>query len=357
MSDTEQAAPGVDASKPSPARMYDYYLGGTANFQVDRDAVSRILELVPEIKDAAWANRGFLQRAVRWMAQHGIRQFIDLGAGMPTQRCTHEAAREIAPDARVLYSDNDPGVIAQGHQLLAGVPEVAVIEADFRHPEQLLSHPLTARLINFQQPAGLLIVAVTQFISDADDPWRLVADYIDALAPGSYMALSAPTGDHMVSWKLDRIVDVYATSAIPVVTVRTKSAIARFFDGLDILPPYRGAQPRLVSTGLWGCEDPDTAESDGSYSFYAAVARKPGAAPLPKPTTAELGIDPGELTWRSSTFGPGAIQVAFAHALGQRWALMRLNDDSSGRVSVFTSFEWDCFLDGAKNGEFDDADL
>lgn len=355
MSDTEQAPPGADASKPSPARMYDRYLGGTANFRADREAVSRILELVPEIKDAAWANRGFLQRAVRWMAQHGIRQFIDLGAGMPTQRCTHEVAREIAPDARVLYSDNDPSVIAHGRQILADVPGVAIVEADFRHPEQLLGHPLAAQLIDVQEPAGLLVLAVTQFISDAEDPWQLVAEYMGRVAPGSYLALSAPTGDHMVTWKLDRIVGVYATSAIPVVTARTKSAIARFFDGLDIVQPYQGARPGLVSTGLWNCEDPETAESEGSHSFYAAIARKPGPGAFPKPTAAELGIDPGTLSWRSSTAGPGAVQVAFAHALGQRWVLMRLGEDPSGRVSVFTGFEWECFLHGAKNGEFDDS--
>src|ERR1019366_10815319 len=126
MSGSEQIPPGVDASRPSPARMYDRYLGGTANFQADRDAVDRILELVPEIRDAAWANRGFLQRAVRWMAERGICQFIDLGAGLPTQRSTHEVAREVRPDARVLYTDNDPGVIAHGHEILAGVPGTAV---------------------------------------------------------------------------------------------------------------------------------------------------------------------------------------------------------------------------------------
>lgn len=357
MNDAEQAPPGVDATRPSPARMYDYYLGGTANFRADREAADRILELVPEIKDAAWANRGFLQRAVRWMAQRGIRQFIDIGAGMPAQRCTHEVARTITPDARVLYSDNDPGVIAHGTEILAGVPDVGIVEADFRRPEQLLSHPQTARLINFQEPAGLLIVAVTQFISDADDPWRLVAHYVDALAPGSYLALSAPTGDHMVSWKIDRILDVYATSTVPVVTARSKSTIARYFDGLEIVPPYQGAQPGLTSTGLWDCEDPETAESDGSHSFYAAVARKPGTSALAKPTAAELGIDPDRLTWRSSTSGPGAIQVAFVMARGQRWVLMQLSDDPARRVSVFTSFEWECFLDGARNGEFDNTGL
>jgi SAM-dependent methyltransferase len=255
--------------------MYDRYLGGTANFQADRDAVDRILDLVPEMRDAAWANRGFLQRAVRWMAERGIRQFVDLGAGLPTQRCTHEVAREIAPDARVLYTDNDPGVIAHGQEILASVPGTAVIEADFRQPGEALSRPETRQLIDFAEPTGLLIIAVTQFIPDADDPWRLVASYLDALAPGSYLALSAPTADRMAAWKVDRILDVYATSTIPLTTPRTKAGIGQFFAGLEIVPPYPGAEPDLTSAGLWDCEDPEAAESDGSRSFYVAVARKP----------------------------------------------------------------------------------
>lgn len=276
MSEAERVPPGVDASRPSPARMYDRYLGGTANFQADRDAVDRILALVPEMRDAAWANRGFLQRVVRWMAERGIRQFIDLGAGLPTQRCTHEVAREILPDARVLYTDNDPGVIAHGHQILAGVPGTAVIEADFRQPGDLLEHPETRRLIGFAAPVGLLIAAVTQFIPDADDPWSLVARYVDALTPGSYLALSAPTADRMAARKIDRILDVYATSTVPLTTARTRAEIERFFTGLEMVPPYEGADPALTSAGLWDCEDPEAAESDGSRSFYVAVARKPG---------------------------------------------------------------------------------
>jgi len=257
--------------------MYDCYLGGTANFQADRDAVDRIVELVPEIRDAAWANRGFLQRAVRWMAERGIRQFIDLGTGLPTQRCTHEVAREVVPDAVVVYTDSDPGVIAHGREILAGVPGTAVIEADFRQPEELLSHPDTGRLIDFAEPAGLLIVAVTQFIPDADDPWSLVARYLDALAPGSYLALSAPTADRMAARKVDRILDVYATSTIPLNIPRTRAEIDRFFTGLEIVPPYAGAEAALTSAGLWDCEDPEAAESDGSRSFFVAVARKPRA--------------------------------------------------------------------------------
>jgi hypothetical protein len=254
--------------------MYDLYLGGTANFRADREAVVRILAEVPEMRDAAWANRGFLQRAVRWMAERGISQFVDLGAGLPTQRCTHEVARQMIPDARVLYTDNDPGVIAHGRAILAGVPGAAVLEADFRQPSRLLSRPETARLIDFTNPVGLLIVALTQFIPDSDDPWGLVADYVDVLAPGSYMALSAPTADHMAAQKVDRIVEVYATSSIPMTTPRTKTEIGRFFQGLEIVTPYQGADPDLVSAGLWDCEDPEAAESDGSRAFYAAVARK-----------------------------------------------------------------------------------
>jgi hypothetical protein len=277
MNGADSVSPGMDISRPSPARMYDCYLGGTANFQADRDAVDRIIELVPEIRDAAWANRGFLQRAVRWMAERGIRQFIDLGAGLPTQRATHEVARDVIPDARVLYTDNDPGVVAHGYQILAEVPGTAVIEADFRKPQELVEHPETMRLIDFAEPTGLLIIAVTQFTATADDPWSLVKRYVDLLAPGSYLALSAPTGDRMAQRKLDRILDVYAASSIPLNVPRTKAEIERFFTGLEIVPPYEGAGRVLTSAGLWDCEDPDAAESDGSRSFYVAVARKPGA--------------------------------------------------------------------------------
>ena len=356
MDDEDRVPPGVDPETPSPARMYDCYLGGTANFRADRDAAGRILELVPEIRDAAWANRGFLQRAVRWMAGRGIDQFIDLGAGMPAQRCTHEAAREVRPAARVLYTDNDPGVIAHGREILAGVEGTAIIQADIRDPRRLLAHPATAALIDLGRPAGLLILAVTQFVPDADDPWGLVARYLEALAPGSYLALSAPTADHMLAGKVERIAEVYATSTAPAATARTRAEIARFFAGLEIVPPFQDAPPDLTSAGLWGCEDSDAAESDGSRSFYVAVGRKPGAAAggaRLKPTVAELGIDIGAVAWRSSSAGAGAIEVAVVPALGTTWVLLRLRDDPDGRISVFSDFEWACFLDGVRNGEFD----
>jgi hypothetical protein len=275
MSDAEQA-PATGAAKPSPAGMYDCYLGGTANSAADRTAVERIMRAIPEIKQVAWANRGFLLRAVGWLAEEcGIRQFIDVGAGLPTQRPTHEAARDAAPDCRVVYSDNDPRVVARGHEILKGATGTAVIRADLRHPRALLDHPQTRRLIDFAEPVGLLMIAVTQFIPDADDPWRLVREHAAALAPGSYLALSAPTADHKVSWRVDRVTDVYATSTIPVNVARTKPQIERFFDGMEIVPPYDGAGREVVHAGLWGAEDPEAADDDGSRWFYAAVARKP----------------------------------------------------------------------------------
>jgi SAM-dependent methyltransferase len=213
---------------------------------------------------------------VTWLAEEcGIRQFIDIGAGLPTQKPTHEVARGIDPHSRVVYADNDPGVVARGHEILKGVAGTAVIEADLRQPRALLDHPETRRLIDFAKPVGLLMIAVTQFVADADDPWRLVREYVGALVPGSYLALSAPTADHKVSWRVDKLADVYATSTIPVNVARTKPEIERFFDGMEIIPPYESAERAVVHVGLWGAEDPELADDDGSRWFYAAVARKP----------------------------------------------------------------------------------
>jgi len=147
----------------------------------------------------------------------------------------------------------------------------------------------------------------------------------------------------------------YAPSTMPSNTPRTRAEIERFFSGLVMVPPYRGAAPRLTSAGLWDCEDPETAESDGSRSFYVGVARKPPSAapPVAKLTVEELRIDVGELVWRRSAEGSGAIEVAFARTGSEKWVLMRLIDDPDRRVSVFSRFEWDCFLDGVRNGEFD----
>jgi hypothetical protein len=269
MSDTDAT------DTPFVAGMYDYYLGGTANSAADRAAVERIRQVLPEIVDVAWANRGFLQRAVRRMAaEWDVRQFIDIGAGLPTQRNTHEVVAEVRPDGRVVYADVDPRVIERGKVLLADVPNTTVILADLREPDAILDHPETKRLIDFSEPVGLLMVAVTQFVLDEHDPWGLTKRYLDALAPGSYLALAAPTGDRQAERITQAVVDVYATTPTPG-TARSKAEIERFFTGLEIVPPYPGAKPEVDHVGVWGAEDPEEADDDGSRWFYAAVGRKP----------------------------------------------------------------------------------
>lgn len=273
MSDIEQAPPGVDITVPSPARMYDYYLGGTDNFEVDRAAADKVKANMPEAGDAAWANRGFLQRSVRWLADHGIRQFIDLGAGLPTMNNTHDAAQDVAPDARVLYVDNDPIVAVHANKLLTDSSGTAFVTADFREPDALFDHEVTRKVIDLDQPVGLLLVAMVHFVPDEDDPYGLIRGYMDRLAPGSYLALSAGTNDRQADRAVGTIRDVYATSTAAV-HMRTREEVTRFFDGLEIVPPHGKAGREVAYIGEWGAEDPDAADSDGSRWAYCGVARK-----------------------------------------------------------------------------------
>jgi hypothetical protein len=215
-------------------------------------------------------------RSVTWMAQQGIRQFIDVGAGFPRQRPTHEVARAVHEDCRVVYTDNDPAVVERGRRMLAGAPGAAVIQADIRQPAALFGHPDTARLIDPAEPTGLLVIAVTQFVPDEDDPWALVAAHMVPLAPGSYLALSAPTADHKAERKVDSVVAEYAGTLGRVNRPRARREFERFFGGLDLLAPYPGAAPGVTYVGLWGCDDPEDADDDASRWFYAAVAVKRG---------------------------------------------------------------------------------
>jgi hypothetical protein len=272
--DEEQAPPGVDPAIPSPARLYDYYLGGTHNYQADRDAAERIRKVLPELTTGAWANRGFHQRAARWIAQRGVTQFIDIGSGLPTVGNTHQAVTKVRADAHVVYVDNDPVVLAHGAELLAGTSTATLIRADLRDPGEVLGHPALRQLIDFSQPTGLLMTWVLHFVSDASDPWRLLTRYLDALAPGSYLALSHVTSHAVPPRTIDLIQEIYR-NATENIYFRPKADIERFFDGLDIVPPYDSAQPTVTHVGLWDCEDPEVADDDGSHWSYCAVARRP----------------------------------------------------------------------------------
>ncbi len=273
MDDAPQVPPGVDPARPSPARVYDYLLGGRHNFEADRAVAEMIKAQAPEIVDAAWANRGFHQRAAKWIAERGIRQFIDIGSGLPTVGNTHQVVRLAAPDARVVYVDNDPMVLAYGTDLLGDDQAAAVILADMRDPGEVLGNPELRRLIDFTEPVGLLATAVLHFVSDASRPGKLISRYMAAFADGSYLALSHTTADQ----KPPRAAAALAKAgqqAAGGTYLRSRDEVRKLFGGLALVPPYEGAEPDITWVGMWNCDDPVLAESDGSRWLYCGVARK-----------------------------------------------------------------------------------
>lgn len=275
MGDAGQVPEGVDVTRPSAARLYDYGLGGASNFEVDRVAAERLRLVMPELADAAWANRAFHQRAARWIAARGIRQFIDIGCGLPTSCNTHQVlVLESIPDARVVYADIDPMVAAHADGLLTDRRSTRLVTADLREPGTLLTHPDLRALIDFGQPTGLLMSAVLHFVADTSDPWGLVRRYLTALAPGSYLALSHVTCEKLPPGMVQAMRETYAP-ATEQIYPRSMAEVERFFAGLDLVEPYPGAGPVLCHLGLWGADDPATADSDGSRIMYCGVARRP----------------------------------------------------------------------------------
>lgn len=270
----QTAVPGVDPAVPSPARLYDYYLGGTHNFEADRALAEQLRAQIPDMVDAVLANRGFHVRAASWMARHGIQQFLDIGSGLPTANNTHEAVQALHPAARVVYVDNDPIVGAYANALLADNGSTALVVADMRDPEAVLASPVLHGLLDLRAPVGLLMSAVLHFVPDEGDPWGLVARYVGAIAPGSYLGLSHGTLDRMPPDQIQAGRDGYARSSANVY-MRSETDIRRFFDGLELQPPRPGAEPDITFAGLWGAEDLQAADSDGSRAIYCGVARKP----------------------------------------------------------------------------------
>jgi hypothetical protein len=257
----EQVPSAVSASIPNVARVYDYMLGGKDNFPADREAAEQILVAFPEAREGVRQNRAFLRRVVEHLARDvGIRQFLDIGTGLPTQQNVHQVAHAVAPDARVVYVDNDPIVCVHGRVLLADTDTVAMVEADLRQPEQILTDPATLRQIDFSQPVALLLVAILHFISDEDDPFGAVARLRDALAPGSYLVISHMLDAEQRRDDADQLRRVYSRASTGVVP-RTREQIMRFFEGFELIDDDKLIPPKLAErfSGLgWG-----------------AVARKP----------------------------------------------------------------------------------
>ena len=273
MDDAPQVPPGVDPARPSPARVYDYLLGGRNNFESDRAVAEMIKARAPEMVDAAWANRGFHQRAAKWIAEQGVRQFIDIGSGLPTVGNTHQVVRLTAPDARVAYVDNDPMVLAYGTALLGDDEAAAVILADMRDPEAVLGNPELRALIDFTEPVGLLATAVLHFVSDASRPGELISRYMAALAGGSYLALSHTTADQKPPQAAEALAEA-GQRAAGGTFLRSRDEVRKLFGGLQLVPPYEGAEPDVTWVGMWNCDDPALAESDGSRWLYCGVAKK-----------------------------------------------------------------------------------
>jgi hypothetical protein len=266
--------PGVDPTRPSPVRVYDYFLGGTHNFPADQEVAERLKATVPDVVDAMLANRGFHGRAATWIARQGVSQFIDIGAGLPTMNNTHEAVRRVQPDARVAYVDSDPMVAFCSDQLLTPAGTTTLVTADWRDPGAVLGDPGLRRLIDLARPAGVLMTTVPGFAADEEDPWGLVARYMEAVAPGSYLALSHGTYDmippNMVLAGRAALANVGET-----VHLRSRAEVERFFDGLELVRPYAGADRVLTYAGLWGAEDIEAADTEGSRGIYCGVARRP----------------------------------------------------------------------------------
>lgn len=263
------AASEIDTSKPHPARMYDAYLGGKDNYPADREAVRQILRDYPEVRPSALANRAFLQRAVRFLAaEAGIRQFIDIGTGIPSAGNVHDVAGEAAPGARVVYVDNDPIVNVHANALLTGSGTTGIVLADLRDPGAIMAHPKVRGLIDFTEPVALLLVAILHFITDEEDPAGIVATLRDALPDGSYLALSHGTADFHPPGATSRAASAYMKATAPL-TLRTFEQISAFFDGLVLM------EPGLVQAPLWRPDGKPPRPKDlAKIGIYAGVGRK-----------------------------------------------------------------------------------
>jgi hypothetical protein len=257
---------GVDLSTASVARGYDYLLGGSHNLATDREYGRKILAIMPDARLAAQANRAFMHRAVRLMVDAGVRQFLDIGSGIPTVGNVHEIAQKAAPQARVVYVDIEPVAVAHSELILAGNANATIVQEDLRHPDAILNHPQTRALLDFTQPVGLLLVAILHAIPDQDDPLGLVARYCQALPSGSYVAIGHVTADSRPD-EVEKIRQLTDRTTTPL-TMRSRAQVERFFAGLELV------EPGLVWAPQWRPDYPDEVEAPERASNYAGVGRK-----------------------------------------------------------------------------------
>ncbi|MFI2209144.1 SAM-dependent methyltransferase [Streptomyces sp. NPDC020141] len=262
------APPGIDISVPSVSRMYDFYLGGSHNFEVDRQAARKALEFMPGLPKVVQANRAFMRRAVRYALDAGVTQFLDIGSGIPAFGSVHEVALTADPAARVLYADRDPVAVAHARALLETEDRAAAVVADLRKPRQILDSAELAGLFVPERPVALLLLSVLHFVEDADDPYGAVAALRDACAPGSLIVIShaAYDGVPVPEEQAARAVDVYREIRNPLI-MRSRDRIARFFEG------YEMVEPGLVSPPCWRPDSPAEQEDPFAFAGFAGVGR------------------------------------------------------------------------------------
>ncbi|MEU2395938.1 SAM-dependent methyltransferase [Streptomyces sp. NPDC007369] len=269
------APPGIDISVPSVSRIYDYYLGGSHNFEVDRQAARRAMEFTPGLPKIMQANRAFMRRAVRYAADRGVAQFLDIGSGIPTFGNVHEVAQEASPDARVVYVDHDPVAVAHSKAVLAGSDSAGVVAADLRKPQDILGSSEVARLLDLERPVALLLVAVLHFLEDTDDPYAAVAELRDALPSGSLLVLTHASyeGLPLPEETASGMVDVYRDIRSPLV-MRSREQVARFFDGFELVDPGLVSMPNWQPDGLAAPRDGEMPEDPYAFAGFGGVGRK-----------------------------------------------------------------------------------
>ncbi|HEU5156641.1 MAG TPA: SAM-dependent methyltransferase [Streptosporangiaceae bacterium] len=261
-----ESVPGIDPCQAAPGRMYDYLLGGKDNFAADRELAERLVAVAPHSRWIVRQNRAFVERAVRYCAERGLRQFLDLGCGLPTTDPVHEIARRVDPTCRVVYVDNDPVIARHAQALLAAsTTGVAAIRRDVRRPKEILCHDDVRALIDVTRPVAVLLAAVLHNVTDDDDPAAIVAHAMADLAPGSHLVLSHPTHD-VLPGQAARAKELYRCTGAPLVT-RSRHEVGALFAGLELVAPG------LVFTAEWRAER--EIDRPGLSGMYAAVARKP----------------------------------------------------------------------------------
>ncbi|MEV8503328.1 SAM-dependent methyltransferase [Actinoplanes sp. NPDC051475] len=263
----ERMPPAIDTTVAHPARRYDYWLGGKDNFGADRESGDAIAAKFPAIRTAVVENRRFLRRSVSFLAeQAGVRQFLDIGTGLPTANNTHEVAQSIAPDSRIVYVDNDPLVLVHARALLTSsdAGATAYVDADLREPEKILEAPELRRTLDFSQPVALMLLAILHFVPEDDDPYAIVRRLVGAVPPDSYLVISHATSDYLPP---ELVADI-SSGRHGQGRLRTRDEISRFFAGLELIPPG------LAPVAEWRAEgEPAPRPAAAETAMYAGVAR------------------------------------------------------------------------------------